>query len=463
MKFSAKLSILLLSITVGVVAVVSLLAYTLSHKALEKQIHQEMQSHAVSTLDTIDRTLFERFADMKVLATDSIISSPESTPKQITARLIEYRNKYKTYASLSFFDLNRIRIADTSGMKIGKQHSLTSYWRHVLRGDTSKCEINNSESLQMPVIHFTSLVKDENGEAFGLVVARMPVSKLHDMIVPALAGNAHDDQQKLEGLEIDLIDADGLLLYSNYNRKGILKDNLLEYKEFKAALATDEQTIYTGYEPINNEVDLFVHAYERGHLSFPGSGWILLVHLPVKVAFAPVIQLRNAMAAISIAIVAVAIAASLLFSRTISKPITKLRDATAEIGKGRLDTRIGSTSKDEIGQLSRAFDQMAENLKINTTTIDKLNAANQQLQAGEQRLKAANQQLQTKEETLQKKMEQLERFNKLAVGRELRMVELKKEVDALLVELGNEEKYRIERNIVETYKDSNDAGVDKGQ
>ncbi len=90
MKFSAKLSILLLSITVSVVAVVSFVAYTLNHKALEKQIHHEMQSYAAGTLDTIDRTLFERIADMKVLSTNSIISSPESTPKQITARLIEY-------------------------------------------------------------------------------------------------------------------------------------------------------------------------------------------------------------------------------------------------------------------------------------------------------------------------------------------------------------------------------------
>ncbi|GAG13711.1 unnamed protein product, partial [marine sediment metagenome] len=80
MKFSVKLPILLLSITIGVVAIVSFVVYTLSHKALEKQIHHKMQSYAAGTLDTIDRTLFERIADMKVLASDSIISSPESTP-----------------------------------------------------------------------------------------------------------------------------------------------------------------------------------------------------------------------------------------------------------------------------------------------------------------------------------------------------------------------------------------------
>jgi PAS domain S-box-containing protein len=48
------------------------------------------------------------------------------------------------------------------------------------------------------------------------------------------------------------------------------------------------------------------------------------------------------------------------------------------------------------------------------------------------------------EEKLKKKMEELRQFNKLAVGRELHMIELKKEIDDLLRELEREEKYRDE-------------------
>lgn len=48
-----------------------------------------------------------------------------------------------------------------------------------------------------------------------------------------------------------------------------------------------------------------------------------------------------------------------------------------------------------------------------------------------------------KEEELKKKNAELKRFNTLAVGRELKMVELKKEINTLLLQSGEECRYRI--------------------
>ena len=47
------------------------------------------------------------------------------------------------------------------------------------------------------------------------------------------------------------------------------------------------------------------------------------------------------------------------------------------------------------------------------------------------------------EQELKQKMEELERFNRLAVGRELRMIELKRQVNELSEQLGKEPPYDL--------------------
>lgn len=47
------------------------------------------------------------------------------------------------------------------------------------------------------------------------------------------------------------------------------------------------------------------------------------------------------------------------------------------------------------------------------------------------------------EEELHKRLKELEIFNRISVGRELKMIELKKEINELLEKYGKESKYKI--------------------
>ena len=63
-----------------------------------------------------------------------------------------------------------------------------------------------------------------------------------------------------------------------------------------------------------------------------------------------------------------AVAISIFVSGSVVKPIYALREGTKTIGEGNLDNRVGTEAKDEIGQLSRAFDEMTGKLKETTVS-----------------------------------------------------------------------------------------------
>ncbi len=80
--------------------------------------------------------------------------------------------------------------------------------------------------------------------------------------------------------------------------------------------------------------------------------------------------------------------------------------------------------------------KLEESRKMIDAANQQLRASEQQLKAGNQQLRAANQQLIASEKQLQDKNLELERFNKITVGRELKMIELKEEIKTLKKEHG---------------------------
>ncbi len=356
MSFKIKLALLLLSIVIVIDVSVSYVVYESSINILETQITKRLESMALTTMDKIDRALFERFSNIKVLANDSIIRSRGSTPEQIAGILTEYKNQYKVYASLSFFDLNRIRIADTDGLHIGRQHEVVQWSIDTIdKGIISAAsDIRFAEELKIPVIYFAAPVKDRDGKIFGVVVSRMPLATLHDIVGKA---NIHG-----VGIEIDLVDKNGLLLYSNYNEKGILKDSLAEFEIVKRAMSSEGVgSMRSHYQRLGKEKeeDIFVFAHEqKGYLDYQGNGWTLVMHIPTRIAFAPAMELRNKLIAILLPLAGLSILGVLLFAYSITKPLKKLRNAVIEFGKGGQDVELEIKSKDEIGELSASFNKM---------------------------------------------------------------------------------------------------------
>ncbi|HMB46576.1 MAG TPA: PAS domain S-box protein [Candidatus Methanoperedens sp.] len=73
---------------------------------------------------------------------------------------------------------------------------------------------------------------------------------------------------------------------------------------------------------------------------------------------------------LGISILVFGVLLSIITSRSISRPIEKLRAATTEIGQGRLNINIPIQSNDEVGQLASAFNKMTGELQKTTVSKD---------------------------------------------------------------------------------------------
>lgn len=70
---------------------------------------------------------------------------------------------------------------------------------------------------------------------------------------------------------------------------------------------------------------------------------------------------------------------SLVITRSVLRPIARVRHGTEIIARGDLTHRLNIRANDEIGDLARTFDHMMGNLMTTTASRDELNRANQEL------------------------------------------------------------------------------------
>jgi methyl-accepting chemotaxis protein len=83
-------------------------------------------------------------------------------------------------------------------------------------------------------------------------------------------------------------------------------------------------------------------------------------------------SIQQSILMVMVTAVIMALAFGYAISRAIAKPIIKFKDAAVEIGKGKLDTKVGIKSNDEIGKLAATFNKMTEDLKMTTVSRDLL-------------------------------------------------------------------------------------------
>jgi len=105
-------------------------------------------------------------------------------------------------------------------------------------------------------------------------------------------------------------------------------------------------------------------------LSLAGPDWVVAVEQPEALLYAPILRKLWFSLGLFLFGVIASFAFAHGFSSYLARPILHLRETVADFGKGQLDRRASVEAENEVGELARAFNHMAGELKSSYQNLE---------------------------------------------------------------------------------------------
>lgn len=365
-----KIQMKLFTIMLAMFVIASMLGILFSEELYTNIIKQQITNNLITTTQSRTKhieTLLGEYKELtKMVSTEITFRDALNENIFRAQRVDEVNQRIKTIIE-THEEISRIRVLDKEGIIIASSRERTGIDKSTLEiflkgregifiGDLHLSPFTNKYvlSISAPILL--------NNQFAGVLVINFDAYKELFKVTIDRTGLG-------ETGEVYLANKDGYMITpSRFIDDVILKQKLdpiyleEEHSVSPDTLPEDKIAILKDYRGI--EV-LSIHTH------IPEMGWHLISEIDVKEAFAPVTQLTNTLILVFVIILFIAILISSFTSRTITRPLRRLHEGIEEVINGNLDFKVGTSSHDEVGQLSRAFDEMTVNLKKSKEELGK--------------------------------------------------------------------------------------------
>lgn len=422
MRIANKISFSFLVTGLAVASIVSPIVYSTVKNDLEKTIFAHLETTAHSRTEHIITFLNDDKGKVAMLAeSDSVelvlnsYSSGSISFSQVQEKLKHQLQEVLEADEEAFevfiIDREGKIISSTNDRSVGADKSTDAYFLQGRDRPHIKDVYRSQATGEVGYAISAPIKADQTGELLGVAVFRFSMEDLSAITT---------DRTGLgESGEIYLINKYKYMITpSRFKKDVILKQKVDTYYANKAIR---DFNLY--YDPELDEIrghehEIKVYPDYRGvrvlgmHGYIPDTQWFLLAEINEEEAFIPLIKLRLLFLMTLLATPVISWLFGTFFAKLITGPITKLHKGIEIIGKGNLNYKVSTDAKDEIGQLSRSFDKMTEDLKTTTTSVHRLDKEVLERRQAESELKVAY-------DDLKKLQAQLVQTEKMAIIGEL--------------------------------------------
>ncbi|MEO9308993.1 MAG: cache domain-containing protein [Nitrososphaera sp.] len=361
-----KLVTLVMLVSLVGIGVTVFFSFHYANLIIEQRVMDQLTSQSAVRGDSMRSVLNSKIQQIQVIATDPMIQNlikefdaiedENAFASRISERriafLIEIQAFEATIGGLN--DLENVEIVNADGKKLFS----------LLNRKDKKEFVTDPIFIKGLNEPFTQIVQGKDGKRKLLLVTPIYDNPKEPAIGVAIvtANTQSVDQILLNRLGLGETGESYLV---NENKMLISESRFVEDAAFKEKV--DTVPVNLCFESGQNHKGLYPDY--RGIIVLGSSncmkdlGLVLLVEIDDTEVFEPVHDLQEKIILLGIIItIAVGVVAYFL-SKLISKPLIKLQHAARKIANGDLDVRTNIRTQDEIGQLSRTFDQMAEQIQ----------------------------------------------------------------------------------------------------
>jgi len=226
------------------------------------------------------------------------------------------------------------------------------WWQFAWTNGSYISDVKYDNHMGIHGLEVSSRVHDTAGIPFGVIMGFVDVNSVAWSSVGGTATSLYSSG------EINLLTSDQRVIFSTMPFRPLEGISAFVREQVQES----SYGSFVGEE--NSRARQYYFCHSEGYSDYSGHGWLFIISYDRQQVMSPLTNLRNTTLALSASVgIASLLGTYVLLSRSVRKPLTEFRKATAEITHGNLEKRVHITSQDEIGELASDFNIMTAKLE----------------------------------------------------------------------------------------------------
>jgi diguanylate cyclase (GGDEF)-like protein len=329
------------------------------HREAVRAVENEIATVADHFADALDRGMFERFREVRLLAlAEQIRDDITKNPASVRTVLNRRQATLPEIAWIGFASPDGIVRAASKGMLEGVSVAERPWFVEGLKkpwvGDLHEAKLLATKLGEHPrgepfrFVDVTAPVYDRDGKTLGVIGVHLSWTWAEDVRSDLLSEVA--DTQAL------ILSSDGaVLLGPEVGAKPFSDERIAEMKKLKrGSFGTDGEngTLLNGF------------SVASGFRDYPGLNWIVVAQRPAAAAFARVQEISRWVVGVGIAVTIFGVLFAWWMARRLTRPIRDLTKAAGQIRRDPHATMPRFAGSREIGELSASLRALVRHVDV---------------------------------------------------------------------------------------------------